>query len=139
MGWVALIARVFLAVVFVYAGVTKLLDPTGFAVILSRYHIVPDPMLAPAAYGLPALEALAGIALVFNLKGSLETITALLLLFIGVLWFGILKGLEIDCGCFSARDIAEHGSLRTALQRDLVYLGLAVFLYFRRFKILRSQ
>jgi hypothetical protein len=56
----------------------------------------------------------------------------MLVLFAGVLWFGVLKGLEIDCGCFSPAEVAEHDGLRQALYRDLGLLAVAAYLYLWR-------
>jgi hypothetical protein len=47
----------------------------------------------------------------------------MLLLFIGVLSYGLYAGLDIDCGCFGPED-PEHlafSGLRTALLRDFLF------------------
>lgn len=133
-GWVYLALRLALGVVFVYAGAVKLMDPKAFAITISRYGLAPDFLLAPAAIGLPALEVLAGLGLILEVRASLSLITAMLLMFATVLWFGVLQGLSIDCGCFSAEEQAGHDDLRTALQRDLMMLAAAAYLYFHRWR-----
>ncbi len=35
-----------------------------------------------------------------------------------VLWYGILRDLHIDCGCFGPEDLAEHESLWRAFYRS---------------------
>lgn len=132
--WLYLGLRLTLALVFVYAGAVKLMDPKAFALVLSRYGLAPDAWLVPAALGLPALEVLAGLGLVFDLRGSLAAITAMLIMFAMALWFGVLQGLAIDCGCFSAEEQAGHDSLRAALVRDLIMLAAAAYLYFHRWR-----
>jgi hypothetical protein len=80
------------------------------------------------------MEFVAGAGLLFDLEGSLSIISALLLVFIGILAYGIWMGLDVDCGCFGAGDPekkAFHG-LRSSLYRDLIMLAGAVFLYWRR-------
>ena len=124
--------RLALGLVFIYAGAVKLMEPRAFALVLSRYDLVPDFLLATAALGLPALEVLAGLGLCLDLRGSLGVITGLLLVFLAVLWFGVLQGLEIDCGCFSAEEQAGHEGLRLALRRDLYMLSATVYLYIHR-------
>ena len=124
--------RVVLGVVFVCAGSAKLADPEGFAEIISAYELVPEGFLALVAIGLPALEVLAGLGLVFDIRGSLSTISALLALFVGVLWFGILKDLDIDCGCFSPAELAEHGTLREAMYRDVAMMVAVGYLFWWR-------
>jgi uncharacterized membrane protein YphA (DoxX/SURF4 family) len=121
-----------LGVVFVWAGSVKLADPEAFAEIISAYNLVPEAFLAVVAIGLPALEVLAGLGLVLDIRGSLGTILGLLALFIFVLWFGILKDLDIDCGCFSPTDLAEHMTLRQAMYRDFIMMAGAFYLFWWR-------
>lgn len=130
--WLYRLARWALGAVFVYAGVVKLMDPEGFALVISRYGMAPDFLVPVAALGLPALEVAAGAGLLFDLKGSLSAILAMLVLFAVVLWFGALQGLDIDCGCFNSGELAEHDSLRQALYRDLIMLAVAAYLYLWR-------
>ncbi len=132
--WLYRLARWALGVVFIYAGTMKLMDPGGFATVIARYGMAPDFLVPVAALGLPALELVAGLGLMLDLRGSLSAILAMLLMFAVVLWFGVLQGLEIDCGCFSSSELAEHDSLRQALHRDLLMLALAAYLYLWRWR-----
>lgn len=126
--------RLALGLVFVYAGVVKLLDVQAFARVISQYNLVPEAWLTVAALGLPALEVLAGLGLLLEVRGSLSAVTCLLLLFAGVLWFGVLQGLQIDCGCFSPAELAEQTGLRQGLYRDLLLLAAALYLYLWRWR-----
>jgi uncharacterized membrane protein YphA (DoxX/SURF4 family) len=130
--WPYRMIRFVLGVVFVWAGLAKLADPEGFAEIISVYELVPESMLVPVAVGLPVLEVVAGLGLVFDVQGSLSIILGLLTLFVFVLWFGILRDLDIDCGCFSPTDLAEHMTLRQAMYRDFVMLAGALYLFWWR-------
>ena len=71
-----LLVRIVLGLVFIYAGAAKLIDPKAFANVISQYDILPEFLLAPFAMGLPALELIAGIGLIFNVRGSLAVISA---------------------------------------------------------------
>jgi uncharacterized membrane protein YphA (DoxX/SURF4 family) len=130
--WVCLVLRLGLAALFIFGGVSKLLDPKAFAKILSKYDLVPEILLPVVAVGLPLLETVAGIGLVFDVKGSLAVISALLALFIVVLWYGVLSGLAVDCGCFGAGESAGLESLKGAFYRDIALLGVAAFLFLAR-------
>ena len=131
--WLYRIIRMALAVLFLYGGIVKLMDPKAFARILSAYGLVPEPLLPVVAIGLPALEALAGLALLFDLRGGLAVIAGLLTLFVAVLGYGILKELDVDCGCFGAADLSRQDALRQAFYRDAVLTFLIVpFLYLSR-------
>ena len=127
------ILRIGLAGLFIYAGVVKLFDPKAFARIISAYGILPDTLLPFVAIGLPLLETVAGVALLFDLRGSLAVTSGMLALFILVLGFGILKDLDVDCGCFGAEELVKQDSLRRALYRDLALIGIVVpYLYLYR-------
>ena len=130
--WPYRLIRLGLGVIFVWAGIAKLSDPEAFASIISAYELVPESLLVPVAVGLPVLELLAGLGLIFDVPGSLSTTFGMLIMFAFVLWFGILKDLDIDCGCFSADELKEHGALRLALYRDLGMMAGALYLFWWR-------
>lgn len=131
--WINLILRITLGGVFVYSGFVKLIDPKSFAKVISQYDLVPEILLAPVAIGLPLLEFLVGLGLILNIRGSLSIIFGLLIMFIAVLWYGILKDLSIDCGCFTPNEIADHNSLKRAFYRDMLMLGAVLFIYLQRY------
>jgi uncharacterized membrane protein YphA (DoxX/SURF4 family) len=124
--------RICLGTIFVWAGLAKLLDVESFANIIAAYELVPENLLVPVAFGLPAVELVTGLCLIFDMRGSLTITVALLAMFAFVLWFGILRDLDIDCGCFSAQELAEHDSLRSALYRDLGMIATGLYLFWWR-------
>lgn len=131
--WSYRLVRFALAFLFIFGGGIKLLDPKAFAATISVYNLVPEPLLPVVAIGLPLIEVLAGIGLLFDIRGSLATIFGLLALFVFVLWYGILKNLDVDCGCFGPEELASQGKLWNAFYRDLILVGLVVpFLYASR-------
>ena len=130
-GWIYKLTCWLLGGVFIYAGSTKLLEPKTFAVLIEAYGIVPESLLIPVAIALPALEAAAGIGLLFDIKGSLAVIAGLLGLFIAMLGYGIWIGLDVDCGCFGPEDPEAEAfhSLKISLYRDLIMFAGVAFLY----------
>jgi uncharacterized membrane protein YphA (DoxX/SURF4 family) len=123
-----------LALVFLYAGLIKLVDPTSFAVIIAAYGLVPESLQMPIAVVLPAIEVLAAIGLMVDLRGSLTLMAVLMAIFIAVLGYGLWMGLDVDCGCFGPEDPeaeAFHG-LRQSLYRDLVMMAGVAFIYIYR-------
>jgi uncharacterized membrane protein YphA (DoxX/SURF4 family) len=129
--------RWLLSFVFLYAGASKLIDPKAFAALIDAYGIVPDPLLMPVAIGLPLIEVLAAVSLMADVRGSLAVISGLMAVFIAIMVYGIMMGIDVDCGCFGPEDIesrAYHG-LREALYRDLVMAGGIFYLYgWRRYR-----
>jgi uncharacterized membrane protein YphA (DoxX/SURF4 family) len=129
--WPYRLPRWLLGVIFVYSGITKLMAPEIFAVLIDAYGILPEPLVLPVAVMLPTVEVLAGAGLIVDLRGSLAVIAGMLLLFMAILGYGISMGLDVDCGCFGPEDPeskAFHG-LRAALYRDVAMLAGGVFLY----------
>jgi uncharacterized membrane protein YphA (DoxX/SURF4 family) len=130
--WAYRILRIIIGGVFIYSGAIKVIDVKGFARMVSQYDLVTDTFLAPVAYGLPVLELLAGIGLIFEIPWALTAISGMLIMFIGVLWYGVLRGLDIDCGCFSTEELKGHNSLRKALYRDIVMIAVCGYFYLHR-------
>jgi len=129
--FVEVCCRWLLGLVFLYGGIPKLFEISDFAETVGAYGIIPDGVLQPVALGIAVLEVVAGFGL-FARKRMAQHLTAVMLVvFIGVLSYGIWLGLDIDCGCF-AGDENEHGafpSLKDALIRDLFLFLPLIFLY----------
>ena len=137
MGWLYRLTRWTVGSIFIYAGTAKLLDPRIFAVLIDAFGLLPGPLMMPVAIALPILEVLAGVGLLFDIRWSLSVISALLILFIAILGYGIWMGLDVDCGCYGPQDPEAKAfhSLRTALYRDMaMLLGIAFIAAWRRYR-----
>jgi uncharacterized membrane protein YphA (DoxX/SURF4 family) len=130
--WLYHVLRLGLAGIFIYAGLIKLLDPRAFGHAIAQYDLIPEALLPLVAVGLPALELLAGVGLCFEVRGSLTIIAILLLIFLVILGYAVWNHLDIDCGCFTADELDAQHSVKTAFWRDLIMIGAALFLYWRR-------
>lgn len=127
--------RVLLSATFLWSGISKLMDPTEFALIIDGYGLMPDAWILPLAIALPLLEMVFGLGLLLDIRGSLAVITGLLMLFIAILSYGIWLELDVDCGCFGPEDPeakAFHG-LWSALVRDIIMMLGIFYLYYQRF------
>ena len=130
--WLYHLLRLSLACIFIYAGFIKLLDPRAFAHAIAQYDLLPEGLLPMVAVGLPALELLAGLGLVIEVRGSLTLVVILLLIFLVILGYAVWQNLDIDCGCFTAEDLTGQEGLKMAFRRDLFMIGATLFLYWRR-------
>ena len=130
--WLYHFLRLGLACVFIYAGFIKLLDPRAFAHAIAQYDLIPEGLLPLVAVGLPTLELLAGLGLIFEVRGSLTLMAILLLIFLVILGYAVWHNLDIDCGCFTAEDLAGQEGLKMAFRRDLIMIGATLFLCWRR-------
>lgn len=126
-------SRWMLILVFLFAGVPKLLDIQDFIEVIEAYGIFPEFLLAPVATVVSLAELAGVVGLVFHKKSALYLITLLLALFIIILSYGVLAGLDIDCGCFASEDpeYRVFSGLKTALVRDLQLLVPLFYLYLR--------
>ncbi len=133
--WIYRLVCMVIGVVFIWSGITKLLAPKEFSVIIESYGLIPDAWILSAAVFLSVLEVAAGFGLLLDIRGSLSVITGLLILFMAVLSYGIWLGLDVDCGCFGPEDPeakAFHG-LWSALVRDIIMMLGIFYLYYQRF------
>jgi hypothetical protein len=94
--------------------------------------LIPEGLLPLVAVGLPALELLAGVGLIFEVRGSLTIIALLLLIFLVILGYAVWHNLDIDCGCFTSDELDAQHSVVTAFRRDLIMIGVTLWLYWRR-------
>ncbi len=134
--WPYHLLRLGLAVIFIWSGAVKLQQPEVFAVLIESYGLAPESWVPSISYLLPILEVVAGVGLVFDLKGYLGAITLLLICFLFILGYGIHMGLDVDCGCFGPNDPeakAYHG-LRSAFYRDMILIGAIAYLYAWRYR-----
>ena len=133
--WIYRIVRLLYVLLFLYAGVNKLLNPWAFATVIDAFGLVPDPLIMPIAFALPILEIVAAVGLLLDVRGSLGLATGLLVFFMAVVSYGIWVGLDIDCGCFGPGDLEgeAYRGLRPALYRNLVLMAGIVYLYTLRF------
>lgn len=127
--------KLLLITVFLSSGLTKALDVELFAETVAAYGLLPDFLILPVAISLVMAEIIAAIGLFLEKSGALPLVTLMMLIFIAVLSYGIVLGLDIDCGCFGPTDAEAEAfhDLRGALRRDLL-LTLAIgYLYLWRF------
>lgn len=138
--WPYHLVRVAIGVVFLWAGLLKILDPMAFAGVIEEFRLVPRGWAIPLGYGLPVVEAIAGVALIVDFPGSHLVIGGLLVMFLGVLGWGLAKGLDVDCGCFGPGDPEARvfHSMWIVAIRDVVMLaGVVYSLCWRRWSVVR--
>jgi len=121
------LVRIALGVIFIYAALLKIADPVTFAGSVAAYQILPYFASYLTAATLPFVELTCGILLVtgYRVRGAALIVAAMNLVFIAALASAIVRGLDIDCGCF--KQGGEKTTPWTALGRDLVFLAMTFF------------
>jgi uncharacterized membrane protein YphA (DoxX/SURF4 family) len=100
--------EVVLGGLFLFAAYNKLWhanDPQLFSASVQAFIHNPDfpPVLVRLATGVtPWVEVVAGVLLILGLwsRAAAAVLAGLLVLFIGLIAQAMLRGLELDCGCF---------------------------------------
>ncbi len=118
--------------VFVYAGIVKAWNPQAFLDDVRSFDMLPDPLAAWLAMGLPWLEIFAGLAVITGVMrgGGLLILNGALLSFLGGIGIAWYRGIDIRCGCFGASTATSN--YIELIVRDLVLLLLGLYLLFRR-------
>lgn len=124
----ALVLRLYLAGVFIYASLYKIFFPAEFADNVASYLLVPFWMLNPLAVFMPWLELVSGLFLLagVRVRAAVTLICAMLVLFILAIISALLQDTPIGCGCFQS--VGEAISWWTVL-RDTVWLGMGLHIY----------
>ncbi|MEE8575906.1 MAG: MauE/DoxX family redox-associated membrane protein [candidate division Zixibacteria bacterium] len=125
--YLTILARLIVGGVFIYASFYKIIDPGMFAKSIWFYHMVPGSLINLMALILPWLELLCGLGLILGLfyRGSVVWANLMTLLFIVALTSTIVRGIDIDCGCFKASSSAT-GSAWNSLLFDFGLLALTI-------------
>jgi uncharacterized membrane protein YphA (DoxX/SURF4 family) len=118
--------------VFLYSGVIKIGDPAAFAGSVASYKVLPYFMNFLVAATIPWVEALCGLLLIvgYRIKATSGIVAAMNVLFIILLTSTIIRGLDIDCGCF--RQGGEKTPAWIAILRDILFLSVALTLFSAR-------
>lgn len=123
----ALVLRVVLGVIFLYAAWTKLRQPWElFAMSIDSYQLLPLKWVEFVARTLPWFEAALGVFLIAGifLRSAAIATSLLLAVFFSLMVRAYAKGMQINCGCFGPGEII---SWKTLLRDgSLLAAGLAL-------------
>ena len=119
------LSRLILAVVFTYAGGIKMQDVVAFAGHVAAYQMLPYAANYLVAATLPYIEFFAGVLLLINrrVRPALLAVGGLTLCFMIALTSVLVRGLDIDCGCFNPAD-GNAVTAGEALLRDVGLMAL---------------
>lgn len=146
---VAPIVRLTLAALFIFGGLVKLgwtpeqfaSGPEEFATSIRKYRLLDYQLVPWAAFAVPWIELVGGVALLLGLMA--RGAATLLLLLLGMLTGGILlvmfRGIEIsECSCFGGQMIKIFGEQVgeflespvgwTSVLRNLIFMTLLLFI-----------
>ena len=126
---IALLCRVILGVILIYASIDKIVHPAEFAKAIGNYNVLPFGLENLLGIVLPILELLVGICLVLGimLDGSAIIAAGMMTVFIIALSQAMIRGIDINCGCFKVT--VENGGHQVGVRRiieDFLFLGMSL-------------
>jgi putative oxidoreductase len=100
--YLLLASRFVLGMVFLVAAVPKIAQPEAFAVSIEAYEILPTAVVNIVAVVVPWVELLCAVFLIggARVRPSAALLGAMLLVFIVAISIAVLRGLNINCGCY---------------------------------------
>ncbi|RMD48370.1 MAG: hypothetical protein D6830_07000 [Ignavibacteria bacterium] len=127
--YLLLLFRFLIGFVFVFAAINKIAFPNDFALSIENYRIIPLFAVNIIAIYLPWLELIIGILLIFNVnvKENSFLSTALLSLFTLMVLQAVIRGLNIECGCFGTHDGQKVGLLK--ISENILLICISFILY----------
>ncbi len=137
---VGFVLRIGLGVFWLYVGGEKFFRMESFIQDVENYRLVSGVTLLMVAYGVPALEFVCGLALIWGRKyqASLALTLVMLLMFIAGIASAWARGLEIHCGCFSSQ-AGQTSNYPLHLIGNMVLIGLSLFLMLEKVLLKRLK
>ncbi len=121
-------ARLLVAAVFVAAAIPKLLDPLAFSEAISNYRVFPYWSWNALAALVPMLELVAAAMLLCRStrRAGALLLGGLTLAFIALIASVIVRGVDVECGCFGQSSAPESVGWPLLLRDLLLLAGIAV-------------
>lgn len=127
--------RLIIGGIFVYASIDKISNPGDFAKAVKNYDMLPLNLVNFMAIVIPMVELVAGLMLIFGIyvKGSAASISILLVVFLIGLTQALIRGLDINCGCFSLDTTSSKSDIVIRIVQDIFMLigSLAITFFYK--------
>ena len=134
------ILRWFVALIFIYAAISKIIDPAQFAEEIDNYRLLPYMFVPLIAIILPWIELFCGLCILTNKlsKGSILLLLVLTNIFLLAISSALIRDLDISCGCFVAPGDWNKISF-VRLIEDIILLSFVLFIYINNIKTLNHN
>lgn len=130
----SLLARLFVAGVFLYASYDKGWEPAMFAASVAQYDLIPLWSVNVVSVVMAWLEIIVGTMLLLGLytRAAAAWASLLLVFFVGLMIYAGITGAGFDCGCFPGGTPGEaHAAGWEGAARDVGFLAAALWLCFK--------
>lgn len=116
--------RIILSLIFIFAGIEKIVNPAAFSESINNYKLFPSILINYSAITIPWIELITGVLLLFGIsvKENAAIITTLLIFFTLAVIISLFRGLNIDCGCFGTA-LGEKVGLQKIVENILLIIS----------------
>jgi len=136
----AVAVRIILGFLFIYTSLDKILDPPKFAAVIYNYRILPVELINICAIVVPWIEALIGVTLLLGIwvESSALLLSGITAVFIILIISAIVRGLNIECGCFSLDAEGSLVSWKRVIEDVFILVGGIYLLVYHRDSVTRT-
>jgi len=130
--YISFTLRLFLGLLFVISGISKILDINYTRLSIENFNIIPISWIPFFSYILLSVEILLGLMLIFgiDIKISSLSIITLLSIFSIAVFINLIRGESFDCGCFQLLFKDKIGV--TTILRNFLLSMLALFIVYEK-------
>ncbi len=124
--------RIFLAFLFIFSALEKFKSLENFALSVDAYQIFPAILVNLITIVIPWLELFVGFGLLFKfkLRANLILYFILMVSFTILVIIAIIKGLDIECGCFGESS-TRVGVYKLIENLTIILLNLILLKFFK--------
>jgi len=121
--------RLIVGGIFIWAAISKIADPLSFAQDVKNYRLVGQLLSFLTALFLPWIELITGIFLILGIfpRACALLLSLLLTFFIILVTITIIRGIDVECGCFGT--FSRRTDFWLILE-DLIWLIISLLLLF---------
>lgn len=131
---ISFIFRIIIGSIFLVSGLAKISDPVLFMLALREFQLFPEIIVPLTAIYLPWLEFILGLFVTTGLlyRTSSFILACLNFAFMIAILSVIIRGIEIDCGCFGLLadmlKVPDAADMKT-VARNLLFTGMSLYIF----------
>lgn len=129
---IAIIIRLILGFLFIYASLDKIIYPSKFAEVIYNYRLLPVELVNICAILVPWIEVLIGVMLLIGIwvDASAFMLSGITFVFTFLIISAIFRGLNIECGCFSLDAEGSLVSWKRVIEDIFILIGGLYLVWF---------
>jgi len=129
---IAIIIRIILGFLFLYASLDKIIYPSKFAEVIYNYRVLPVELVNICAILVPWIEVIIGVMLLIGIwvDASAFMLSSITFVFTFLIISAIFRGLNIECGCFSLDAEGSLVSWKRVIEDIFILIGGLYLIWF---------